>query len=291
MKNKALYSDKELSVYFMDNFPFFIADSYGIEKTSCKLHCHDTIEINYVKEGTGAYIINGKTYTISKGDVFVINNHDIHMAFDEKGVVMQVVMFDWRILCPIVSHPFGVESLKPFWMFSSIRDNKINDSHDYYHKTVEQIAELEYEFSNKKIAYKQAIVSGLLNLSVIFARHFNLPESENAFDRIQNLNRITPVLEYIKLNLNKKISLKDLAICINTSVPNFCKIFKNTIGISPIEYLNHSRVVKAAELLTETDFKIIEIAEECGFFTLSNFINTFKKYTNKAPLKFRNDAF
>jgi len=64
-------------------------------------------------------------------------------------------------------------------------------------------------------------------------------------------------------------------------------IFKESVGSTPIEYLNKIRIVKATQLLLQTNDKIVDIACNCGFLSLPHFINTFKRYTGKLPRDFR----
>lgn len=57
-----------------DKFPFAY---FTTSDRQAFFHYHDCLELNIVEEGSGYYIINGKKYDISKGDIFVINNKDL----------------------------------------------------------------------------------------------------------------------------------------------------------------------------------------------------------------------
>ena len=65
------------------------------------------------------------------------------------------------------------------------------------------------------------------------------------------------------------------------------RCFHNTIGTTPIQYLKSFRIKKAAELLTNTDLKIVDIGIMCGFQDMSYFAKTFRNIYGCTPSKYR----
>ena len=94
------------------NFPFETSISYGVEEGFHELHWHNEIEICYIKHGTGNYLINGIDYSFTEGDIFVINNDDIHLCYNDKELIMQVTMFDPFFIGSGSANPFDVEYLR-----------------------------------------------------------------------------------------------------------------------------------------------------------------------------------
>jgi AraC-like DNA-binding protein len=68
------------------------------------------------------------------------------------------------------------------------------------------------------------------------------------------------------------------------------KFFKETMGMSFVQYLNDYRLEVAAKLLTTTSDDIINIAINTGFDNLSYFNRCFKKKYGITPGKYRKDA-
>ena len=66
-------------------------------------------------------------------------------------------------------------------------------------------------------------------------------------------------------------------------------IFKEYYGMTPKEYYDNLRLIEAKNKLVNTDEKIINIAYNCGFQSLSAFYNLFRKKMNKSPLKYRKE--
>ena len=72
-------------------------------------------------------------------------------------------------------------------------------------------------------------------------------------------------------NLEKKITLKDIADIAYMSQSHFSALFKKFNGISPWDYITIKRVEKAITLLKTTNLSKLEIAAQCGFSSHSNF--------------------
>lgn len=98
---------------------------------------------------------------------------------------------------------------------------------------------------------------------------------------------IYPVIEFIKSNYKKSISVSEMADEIKISESNLYAIFKKSTGASPIKYLNQYRLSIACELLQETDCSINEIAEKVGIPDQFYFSKLFKAQYSISPQKYR----
>ena len=68
------------------------------------------------------------------------------------------------------------------------------------------------------------------------------------------------------------------------STSHFYKQFKNTLDISPVDYINSERIKFAKKLLaTEKNLNITDIAYKAGFNSVSYFNRQFKKYEMITP--------
>ena len=111
--------------------------------------------------------------------------------------------------------------------------------------------------------------------------------SKSYYNRYNNYTRIEPACKFIKDHFSENIRLDEIASSVNMSASNFSIVFKKATGFSPIEYLIRVRISNASVMLFETDGNIIDIAQNCGFSSMSNFIEMFKRYTGKTPSDFR----
>ncbi|WP_162990211.1 AraC family transcriptional regulator [Mesobacillus foraminis] len=97
---------------------------------------------------------------------------------------------------------------------------------------------------------------------------------------------VEQVIQSMKENYMNDISLESYADMIATNPYTLSKTFKQTIGINFIDYLTELRIEKAKEMLTGTEMKINEIAEQVGYRP-SYFNRIFKKNTGLTPSSFR----
>jgi AraC-like DNA-binding protein len=103
--------------------------------------------------------------------------------------------------------------------------------------------------------------------------------------------RFQPLLEYIKNNIEKKITLEKMARIINLSTSNFRKIFTETFGTTPGDYVIQYRLKQASNLLAYTKMNISEIASELGFCDQFNFSKVFKKRFKISPREYRKNLY
>ena len=113
--------------------------------------------------------------------------------------------------------------------------------------------------------------------------------SKDESDRMiyHNVLRMRPVVEYISKHYCEKIYVEHLADMINVSADYFTKMFKDSIGKTPIEYINGLRVNKAMEFLFSTKLSMAEIADAIGFCNPNYFHKIFKQYLSVSPLAYR----
>ena len=106
---------------------------------------------------------------------------------------------------------------------------------------------------------------------------------------IFNDSRIGVVLKYIKENLtDKSMTIDFLAKKACMSSSHFYKKFKNTLGTSPIEYINGEKIKFAKRLMkARPRLQISEIALLSGFNNPSYFIRQFKKIELITPQQFK----
>ncbi|MEZ4918110.1 MAG: AraC family transcriptional regulator [Saprospiraceae bacterium] len=110
--------------------------------------------------------------------------------------------------------------------------------------------------------------------------------SEKAM-QLSNTHRLAFIIQYIRQNLDKDLTIKDLSSKAYMSESNFFRVFKNELNISPVDFINNERIKLAVSLLNDPTNKIKDIYMQCGFNSLSYFIRMFKREKNVSPKEFQ----
>jgi len=95
------------------------------------------------------------------------------------------------------------------------------------------------------------------------------------------------VLEYIDAHLDQDLKLENLAQLLDISQFHFSRLFKQSLGNSPYQYLIHQRIERAKQLLKQTDQSIVDIAFDCGFNSHSHLSKKFRQITGITPKAYR----
>jgi len=102
------------------------------------------------------------------------------------------------------------------------------------------------------------------------------------------ISRINKTFDYIESNLEKPMTLAEIASVANFSKFHFNRIFLSMVGETPFQFILRVRIEKAATLiLTNNNESISEIAFKCGFSDISVFSRNFKNYFHISASQYR----
>lgn len=99
---------------------------------------------------------------------------------------------------------------------------------------------------------------------------------------------IKEAINYIEQNFQNNITIEDIAAVCGINRSYFGKIFRNSVGRSPQEFLMSYRMVKATELLKLTSLSIAEIGSAVGYENQLHFSRAFKTVYGISPREWRN---
>ena len=99
---------------------------------------------------------------------------------------------------------------------------------------------------------------------------------------------IKEAINYIEQNFQNNISIEDIAAVCGINRSYFGKIFKNSVGQSPQEFLMNYRMIKATELLKLTSLSIADIGSAVGYENQLHFSRAFKNIYGVSPREWRN---
>ena len=91
----------------------------------------------------------------------------------------------------------------------------------------------------------------------------------------------------IHREIGSELSVEELAERVNVSKFHFCRSFKQKTGMTVMEYILHTRLLLAKQMLRDSELSVGQISARCGFRSLSGFDRAFKEQTGQTPLQYR----
>jgi len=100
----------------------------------------------------------------------------------------------------------------------------------------------------------------------------------------------TQAVRYIEDNLNRQLSLEEIASHVNVSTRQLTRLFSTFTGTSPAQYVRVTRLDRASALLTRTELPIKEISHQVGFNDVQYFTRCFTEHFGVSPGAYRHGA-
>jgi AraC family transcriptional regulator len=99
--------------------------------------------------------------------------------------------------------------------------------------------------------------------------------------------RLRKVEDYVRAHLAENISIERLAELAELSPFHFSRVFKDSTGMTPLQFVIRERMLRARQLIRETSGSLIEIALEVGYTSPSHFAEVFRRTVGMPPSEFR----
>ncbi len=251
------------------------------------LHCHDEIELNFIRNAKGAKRI--------------IGDHVDEIGDQELALVGPGLPHGW------FGTGFGknqVEEItiqfhKDFFDDKFLQKNQLNFIRDMLRRSLRGIlfsAETTSRLEPRIIGLgkKQGFDSVLELMSILhdlsISREYRLL-SDSGFNDTEvfsyNSRRIEKVMEFIHQSFEKQITLSEAAKIASMTESAFSRFFKLRTGMTFIDSVTEVRLGHASRMLISSTRTIAEIAYSCGFNNISNFNRIFRKKKGCTPRELR----
>ena len=262
------------------HYPTELSVWHSIHKNiGISAHWHNEIEIISLRAGSCVMHINSETIPAKAGDLLVCDSGDIHYCRDHsEDLVFEFLVFDPELLkFHMKNQAFASHKL----------DGTLVKGTELEEEWTGVLARIDREISGQKKYHKEYLRASLTAFWCCFLRYCTFAEDTPEVDQHRIVQQFRKVLSYMEQNYREEITLAQVADLAGFSVSYTSRFFRRLTGTGFLEYLNLLRVSNAADMLHNTDLRIIDIAYECGFNNNRSFNRTFLRYAGVTPSEYR----
>ena len=251
------------------------------------LHWQNSMELVFVKKGSGLVQVGLEPVKAQAGDIFVFAPGMLHGLGQLPGEVMEYenIIFHPNMLISKQSDSCSTNFLSPLLAGRITVPTIFTPVYPYYKDIATPIDACDEICKTKPQGYELFIKSQLYQLLFILDNRCRNLSSANGNKK--TLDKMKLILKYVENHYMNHITIADVATIVDFSESHFMRYFKDTMGTSFIDYLKDYRLTMASRLLTSSDSTILDIAAEVGFENLSYFNRAFKAKYHMTPNQFR----
>jgi len=283
-----MYKKKKSSIFYSKKHIFPHTDFYFIDGKNhpeIPMHTHDFGEIVFVINGTGVHVTENGRYNIQRGDVFVLDGTQKHGYIKTKDLYLIDILYCHERFEQLKKELSNLPGFNVFFVL----EPKQRENHDFNSKLslnetqlnkILPLLETFTEEAHLALPWGNVILESFFKAIVIEICRFY---SNNKTNKAKQLFRIEKVLNYINENIDKQITLNELAEISGLNVQVFRILFKKTTGHTPANYIIEQRISIATLLLVTENIFVSKIAERVGFKNKSYFVRKFKEIMGVTP--------
>ncbi len=255
---------------------------------SFPLHWHENFELIYCADGQIQVTVWGKSYVLCAGDLVVLLPHVVHSI--EPGGSDSGEYFN------IMFHPSLFQGSEGDLCYDKyvvpfLNRKKTLDCYypadSCFNQTVTPCVLSMLQHRRESYTTCELMIKS----NLFFLLHSMIAQSTDAANDHNTLqlsySRLKNALYYVQKSYDHDITIQEAASQCGFSESHFMKLFKEFTGMSFNAYLVNYRLELSAKQLAETNLKVIDIMENCGFHNQSYFTRAFHRKYHMTPLKYR----
>lgn len=273
-----IHTRYELTPSAISSFPLFI-ESIGHNEDQEKIfrpHGFSYFHWLQTYEGEGEFIIEDKTYRLTKGTGVLLYPDVAHTYYTVTDQwCTQYITFGGSNVDTIL-HTLGIEQSTYFsW-----------EEHSPLHMTIANIID-KLENNNNDIYYSSYDLSSDVYFFLMQLKQHGQMNNRTSIQR--HIVQLQPVLDWLEIHYaDPNVGIEQMATVLKLTPRQMNTLFQTAFHVSPYAYLIRLRLRKSKEmLLLEREISITQIASRVGFRDVSHFVASFRKQMELTPEKFR----
>lgn len=240
------------------------------------LHWHEFYEIELYLRGSGTTNINGKNHIIRPNTLSMVTPVDFHAIQAAPGGEIELITITFAPECIEDSGISELLSLSRYVLTEL--DQQTSDRLAYLMRRIRE------EYSRNDYLNRKYAVNLICCILIELLRR----EKRQKDQREDNFSLpVQNAIYYLRVHFREPITLDDVARFGGFSSSHMSKMFREYVGVGVKEYLTELRLNHAEQLLRLSEESVTNVAEYCGFGSISHFLHVFQKKYGCSPLRYR----
>lgn len=248
-------------------------------------HFHNELEIIYFIRGNYEIYKEDGNLKIKDGTIYFVLPDEVHSvrSLIDDGEYISLAI-DLSAISMNPEHYFQKCFVQPMQTGGLRLPRMIRNKEPGYEELIVYLEQLrrpemrEASYTLKRFSCVMGFCTELMQYCSITAINVHTTYEESSLAKA--------CVDYMHANYDRELSLELLAAHVHVHPNYLCTVFKKDVGMTILEYLSRVRVERARDLLSRKTLSIAQIAEQCGFRSISTFQRTFKAYTGTTPSKY-----
>jgi AraC-like DNA-binding protein len=264
----------ETHTYPSPLLPFIYHRDMGPLPQYGMVNWHTNIELLYVRSGQGFVLYEGEEITIQEGDTIIINTNCLHSFRADPNSPLPF-LYD----CLIIDRAFCIQN-----GVDTTACHFIPHFHDV--AMGQHMDDLRSSWE-AGVSFPVAIRAAVLRILAHILTQTTGSVTPPAPDASYKNQHVKRAIRHMEENLSEPLSLSSTADAIGISRCHLAHLFRKSTGMSVVSYIQMLRCRHAIVLLRQSDLSIAEIAQECGFESVSYFDRCFVRQYGQTPRQIR----
>lgn len=229
----------------------------------------------YCTAGSGWFQVGGERYTVEKDQYFILPAHIPHGygADEQNPWTIYWIHFKGKL-----AGEYARNCLKP----TEVKPNIYSRIGERLELFEEIYRTLEMGYGRENLLYACSVFYHFLG-SLRYLHQYRSAVKQDT----EEGDLVAAAIHYMKENVEKKLTLKQIAEHLGYSSSHFSALFHARTGYSPLNYFNQLKIQQACHLLDFSDMKINQICYKTGIDDCYYFSRLFTKIMGMSPREYK----
>lgn len=247
----------------------WVSKSFTRPNAGVKAHSHPYYHMFYIAEGSCRFVVDEVTYDLQPGTCILVPRQTEHGYCNTSGTTMEHLEIKFSLPQTALDNSL----LKAGTMLS---ESPLVGA--LFTQIINEYAAMGSIADDAAASYLTALLNVLTEDSRHKQQHHFRYIDAASFSRLSQ-----KIIAYLEKHFAEDVSLDELAEKLDYNKSYLCIAFKKDTHMTILDCLNTIRIRRAAELIVYSDYCLLQVAELCGFASVSHFNRVFQKYVGITP--------